>query len=156
MTAKDIPPVPAYGPSTTEPQVATADYTDSPAGAPKRPISVFALIAFILGVTLTVTLTMVKTVAVAVSSANDTEVLGTIFGWLGLVSIVVVAATVILGHLGIRATRPAGKRGRALAVAGVTLGYLHLVLYFNRVLIAIIALFTVKDSSFVWNIFGWA
>ena len=63
----------------------------------------------------------------------------------------------VLGHLAIRQTRDGSRRGRVLAVAAVALGYLHIAMWANRILVAIIASIAFNDTTqIVPNIFWWA
>ncbi len=118
----------------------------------KGPLSGVTVTAFILAMLLVISFTSVKILSAAIPSQ---EIVATIFGWLGLVSIVVVAATIVLGHVGLMSTRLARKRGRMLAISATTLGYFFLLLYFNRVVVAVIALVTLPGGNFVQNFFYW-
>ena len=82
---------------------------------------------------------------------------GLIFGVLGLLSFVPILLEIVLGHLGFIATRPGRKRGRTLAVAGLTMGYVLFVLYLNRLIVVlIVAVQSGEWDRFVPNFFWWA
>jgi hypothetical protein len=90
------------------------------------------------------------------SFAKQVDTIATVFGVLGFLSIVPVAAGIVLGHLGARRSQ-LGKRGRALGIAAAAIGYLLLALYFNRIIVAIIALIEFpKGANFLENTFFWA
>ena len=71
-------------------------------------------------------------------------------GGLGLLSVVPILSGVLLGHVGVLATRPGKKRGRGMAAAGLALGYVLFVLYLNRVLIIIV---TISTQGLQWTEF---
>ena len=82
---------------------------------------------------------------------------GVVFGVLGLLSFVPIVVVIVLGHLGFVATRSGRKRGRTLAVIGLTLGFVLFVLYLNRLIVVLLVATQSGDwSSLVANFFWWA
>lgn len=82
---------------------------------------------------------------------------GVLFGVLGLLSFLPIVAVIVAGHVGFLATRAGRKRGRTLATIGLTLGYVLLVLYFNRLLVVIIVAWQSGDwGNLVTSFFWWA
>ncbi|MES2169749.1 MAG: DUF4190 domain-containing protein [Actinomycetota bacterium] len=79
-----------------------------------------------------------------------------VMGVLGLASFIPIAAGIVLGHLAIVRTRDGARRGRALAWIGTVIGYALLVLWFNRIIVTIIATVVLKDGKFVQDFFWWA
>jgi hypothetical protein len=147
MTASETASVPA----PTVPDIAYPAPAD-----PSKRFSIFAILAFVLGAFLAVSFASVKIMAVSTATLPNLSVLGTVMGVLGLASIIVIAATIVLGHLGLRGTKASAKRGNLLAIAGLTLGYFFLLLYFNRILVAIIATVSSDgNSDFLTNIYFW-
>jgi hypothetical protein len=147
MTASDTPSVPA----PAAPGIAYPAPVD-----PSKRFSIFAILAFVLGAFLAVSFTSVKIMSVSTVTLPEPDVLDNVMGVLGLASIVVIAATIVLGHLGLRGTKASARRGNMLAIAGLTLGYFFLLLYFNRIIVAIIASITPNgNSDFLTNIYFW-
>lgn len=82
---------------------------------------------------------------------------GLIFGLLGLLSFIPIVLELVCGHVGFIATRPGSKRGRTLAVAGLTMGYVLLAFYLNRLIVVIIVSVNSGEwGLFVPNFFWWA
>ena len=124
----------------------------------KAPLSVFALVALIVAAVLSVLHLVVRLLDAALGSSAEIykSPLPLVLGILGLASLVVIAVIIALGHVGIAQTRPGRKRGRTIAVIATTIGYVLLVLYLNRIIVAIIATVTQKDGQFTQDIFWWA
>ena len=144
------------------PQHAPVAYGSPVATAPAAPrtgwsplaITAFALAAFETGALLLVRLIAVTT---AYNSAEGTQALATVFGVLGLLSIVLTVGVIVLGHLALRQTKNDVRRGRVLAGAALGVGYFHLLLWGNRVILAAIAAATLGDfTQFLPNVFYWA
>jgi hypothetical protein len=76
-------------------------------------------------------------------------------GAFGLFTIVLVAIVVVLGHVGLAATRGGARRGRSLAVAGTTLGYALVLVYVTTVISAAIASSYPDSGTFLQNVFYW-
>ncbi len=76
-------------------------------------------------------------------------------GWFGLFTIVLVAIVVVLGHVGLAATRSGGRRGRTFAAAGTTLGYVLVFVYVTTFISAAIATSFPDNGTFVQNFFYW-
>ncbi|HEY5231300.1 MAG TPA: hypothetical protein VIJ11_10485 [Galbitalea sp.] len=142
MTAPDAP----YAPAPVPPIA-------------KAPVSVLAIVGAIVAVLMVIGLLTVKTLVPIFDSKSfegQVEAIATAFGVIELLSILPIALSVVFGHVGMRATSK-GKRGRALAITSVALGYVLIAFYLNRVLIALIALSTFPGGgTFVQNNFFWA
>ena len=152
MTATDAPPPPPPpAPIHPAPPVVAAP--------PKAPVSVMAVISLALIVLTSIGYMTAKTLVPVFDGKqfqNQVDTIALVFGILGLLSVVPIAAGIVLGHLGARASRH-GKRGRALGVAGLSVGYLLLALYFNRIIVSIIALVVFPHvGGFLQNNFYWA
>lgn len=145
MTATDVaaPPPPPFVPPVP----------------PRTPVAVLAVVSFVLAV-LTAILYMTAKTLVPVFDGQafekQVDTIATVFGILGFLSIVLIAAAVLLGHLGVRkSTR--GRRGRVLGFVGLGIGYLLLALYFNRLIVAGLALATFPHGgNFLQDNFYWA
>ena len=82
---------------------------------------------------------------------------GVVFGVAGLLSFLPIVVVIVLGHLAVLATRPGQKRGRTLAIIGLTLGYVLFVLYLNRLIVVLLVATQSGDwGSLVANFFWWA
>jgi hypothetical protein len=154
MTAIDAPPPPSPAPDFAQQALPIAAID-----TPKAPVSVLAIVSFALAALTCFAYLTVKTlVPIFDAPTFDKQVDGiaVVFGILGLLSIVPIAAIIVLGHLGIRRST-AGRRGRALGVAALAVGYLLLALYFNRLIVAAIAVVSFPHgTSFLENNFFWA
>ncbi len=144
LTASDAPP--HVGPPAASPLTG------------KPPLSGLALASLIIGAVELFLLLIVRIVASIASQANDgAPTLSLTLGILGLVSVLPTIAAIVLGHIAIVQTVRGRRRGLALASLGTGLGYVNLLFWGNRVLIAIIAAAQVGDvSQFVPNNFWWA
>jgi DMSO/TMAO reductase YedYZ heme-binding membrane subunit len=126
---------------------------------PRTPLSVLAIVAFAIVVVQSILYFTTKTIGAAITNADgaDTERFATVMGVLGILSLLPPVAAVVLGHMAIRQTRNGQRRGRILAIAAVALGYLHIAMWANRILVAIIASTALNDTAqIVPNIFWWA
>jgi hypothetical protein len=86
-------------------------------------------------------------------AVNDATI--TVFGYLGLATIVLVIVVVVLGHVGMAATRVGRKRGRALAGGGLTLGYAMVAFYLVTLALAAIASSQPHSGTFIQNMLYW-
>jgi hypothetical protein len=128
------------------------------AGA-RTPVSILAVVAFAIVVLQSILYFTTKTIGAAITASDSDDIEGfTMFmGVLGILSLLPPVAAVVLGHLAIRQTRDGARRGRILAIAAVALGYLHIAMWANRILVAIIASLALDDAAgIVPNIFWWA
>jgi hypothetical protein len=120
---------------------------------------VFALLGFVLGCVSVLDLIVDKTLVPILDGptfADSIETVATGLGLLNLCAIVLIAASVVFAHVGYARTA-AGVGARALAVAGLALGYTLLALYVSRVVVSIIALMMFAHyAPFVQNNFYWA
>ena len=121
--------------------------------------SVVAIVAFILAALTAVLYMTAKTLVPVLdgqSFQKQVDTIGTVFGVFGLLSILPIAAVIVLAHLGVRkATR--GRRARSLGYVSLGIGYLLLVLYCNRLIVAAIAVTTFPHGgNFLQNNFYWA
>ncbi|HEX4444475.1 MAG TPA: hypothetical protein VHZ81_12950 [Galbitalea sp.] len=151
MTATDVPSPPPPAPTRIGQPVV--------AGPPKPPISVMAVISLALIVLTSIGYMTAKTLVPVFDNPSFEKQVNTIadvFGVLGFLSIVPIAASIVLGHLAARATS-GPRRGRALGIAGLSVGYLLLALYFNRIIVSIIAVAVFPHGAdFLDNNFFWA
>jgi len=147
------PPVPPPYVAPSAPAVA-ASGTD----AARKSLSGLALASAIIGAFEIVALLTVRIVVVAASQAKDgAPALALTFGTLGLVCILPTIAAIVLGHIALVSTSRGRRRGVGLAALGTGVGYVNLLIWGNRVLIAIISAAQVGDpSQFVPNNFWWA
>jgi hypothetical protein len=125
----------------------------------RTPLSVFAVVAFAIVVLQSVLYFTTKTIGAAMTGSDpaDTQGFATVMGVLGILSLLPPVAAVVLGHMAIRQTRNGQRRGRVLAIAAVAIGYLHIAMWANRILVAIIASTALNDTAqIVPNIFWWA
>ncbi|CAN5389600.1 hypothetical protein BH11ACT3_BH11ACT3_11530 [soil metagenome] len=102
----------------------------------------------LIGRTITVALTYQ---AGSVSGISDP------LGVLGLLFIVPVVIAVVLGHVGLSHTADGARRGRLLAALTLGAGYLHVALWANRIVDAVVSTIAGGDpSQFIANVFLWA
>jgi hypothetical protein len=143
MTAVDLP----------EPPLAL-----TPPGSRPR-VSVLSVVGFILGVLMMIDLLAVKTLVPIFDSrsfVHQIVVIANVFGVLNLLSLIPIGLGIVFGHVGVAETAK-GRRGRALAVASLVLGYVLVALYVNRVLVSLIALSAFPGGgTFLQNNFFWA
>jgi hypothetical protein len=125
-----------------EPQSAASIAFTPNVGREKAPISIAAWLSAAGGALLLVLHMTVRLLSVVSNSWSASLDLSFVFGLLGLLSIVPITVELIVGHLAMAATRPGSKKGRIAAVVGLVVGYVLLVLYFNRLLLVILALTT--------------
>jgi len=148
-------------PQSTPPLIAqdAGASAGSPAASEQKPrLSGLALASLIIGAFELTSLLIVRIVASIASQAEDVApALALTFGIFGLVSLLPTLAAIVLGHVAIVQTMRGRRRGLARAALGTGLGYVNLLFWGNRVLIAIIAAAQVGDvSQFVPNNFWWA
>ena len=141
--------------STTPPEPMLSASTP----AARAPVSVLAIVAFAIVVLQSILYFTTKTIGAAITAgdAGDSQTFTVVMGVLGILSLLPPVAAVVLGHIAIRQTRDGKRRGRVLAIAAVALGYLHIAMWANRILVAIIASVALDDTAqIVPNIFWWA
>ncbi|MEO6114883.1 MAG: DUF4190 domain-containing protein [Pseudolysinimonas sp.] len=121
-------------------------------------MSGLALASLIIGGVEVVLLLIIRIVASLASQANDgAPALSLPLGILGLVSLLPTVAAIVLGHIAIVQTARGRRRGAGPAWLGTGLGYVNLLFWGNRVLIAIVVAAQAGDvAQFVPNIFWWA
>jgi heme/copper-type cytochrome/quinol oxidase subunit 3 len=119
-------------------------------------MSIPAVASFALGIVFMLGLGLFR-VANPIVTQNVGRSTGVIdaLGAFGLFTIVLVAIVVVLGHLGLAATRSGGRRGRAIAAAGTTLGYVLVFVYVTTFISAAIATSFPDNGTFVQNFFYW-
>lgn len=127
--------------------------------APRRASAAPAMIAFALALLLTVLYLIVKVLATSLNYQELTDPLQavvTTFGVLGLISLFPILLVIVLGHIGARAAGNPGRRGRILAGFALGIGYLQLLMWGNRLLVATIAAASLEDpQQFIPGIFWW-
>lgn len=150
MTQPDVPPtVPAPGvaPAIVPPP-------------PRRPFSALATIALVLAALLTLLYLIVKLVAVSINpdfGSDTSNAVSSVLGVFGLLAILPALAVVVMGHLALRRRRDGETPGRVLAGAALGLGYFHVLMWGNRVLLALVIATQSGDfSTFVSDVFWWA
>ena len=150
-------------PSPATPPIAAelspvVDAPAAPASVGKPPLSGMALASLVIGAFELFVLLIVRIVAAIASQANDgAPVLALTLGIFGLVALLPTVAAIVLGHIAIVQTVRGRRRGLGLASLGTGLGYVNLLFWGNRVLIAIIVAVQAGDlSQFVPDNFWWA
>jgi hypothetical protein len=113
-----------------------------------------------VGASLTALYLVVKIVAPTISPdlGSDTSIaIANVLGVLGLLAIIPAVAVIVMGHLALR-RRPDGTTpGRALAGLALGLGYIHVLMWGNRLVIAaIVASQTGGFGTFIADTFWWA
>jgi hypothetical protein len=128
----------------------------SPVGRPA--LSGLALASFIIGAAELFLLLVVRIVASVASQAKDgAPTLALTLGIFGLVSLLPTVAAIVLGHIAVVQTVRGRRRGVGVAFLGLGLGYINLLFWGNRVLVAIIAAtYAGGVAQFVPNVFWWA
>jgi hypothetical protein len=114
---------------TTEPVSATP---------PATSLSVPAVISLGIGAVLLFAHMTVKLIVSITLINGNSQVPLVVTGILGLLSIVLIAIEIAAGHVALRGLAHSGKRGRAIAIIGLTVGYVLFVLWANRVIAALI------------------
>lgn len=125
----------------------------------RAPLAISGLLSFVGSAVILVIHTAIR--ILGANSFGDEEVtttVATVLGVIGLLSIVPIVLNTALGHVGMAATKAGRKSGRALAVAGLTLGYVLLVLYGNRLIVVLVAMASQQTGwdQFVPNFYWWA
>jgi hypothetical protein len=144
-----------YVPDATPAAAPASDVPDL--GSQKPPLSALSIVAFILAIVIAFCLMTIRIIAAALFNVplRVEDVAATVFGWLQLVSLIVIVGNIVIGHLAVRKSS-AHLRARLLGAIGLGVAYLFLALYFNRVIVALIAALTVKDGpNFIENNFYW-
>jgi hypothetical protein len=150
VTQPDVPPTvpaPAFAPAVVPPP-------------PRRPSATLAIIALVVAASLTLLYLIVKLVAVSINpdfDSDSTRAIASVLGVLGLLTILPALAVVVMGHLALRRRRDGATPGRALAGVALGLGYFHMLMWGNRVLLALVIATQSGDfSTFVADVFWWA
>jgi hypothetical protein len=150
VTQPDVPPtVPAPGvaPAIVPPP-------------PRRPSSALAIISLVLAALLTLLYLIVKLIAVSLNpdfGSDTTNAASSVLGVFGLLALLPALAVVVMGHLALRRRPDGATPGRALAGAALGLGYFHVLMWGNRVLLALVIATQAGDfSTFVADVFWWA
>jgi hypothetical protein len=130
----------------------------TPAPAARAGVSIFAIISLVIGAVLAILHMTIRLLDAALGSDPGIYkgAFPLVMGILGLLSILPIAAGIVLGHLGLVQTRSGARRGRGVAWIGTVIGYALLVLWFNRIIVTIIATIVLKDGKFVQDFFWWA
>ncbi|MEO8263520.1 MAG: DUF4190 domain-containing protein [Pseudolysinimonas sp.] len=139
--------------------------TDAPgvpaaAAAPSAPWTGSVIAALVLAITLTVALLALKTLAALWAFPQNGEdyslpatALGVVLG-LGIVPDILL---VVFGHLALAQTRDGRRGGRVIAAISLGVGYMHVLLWVNRLVNAAVAATGFGSfTEFVPNLFWWA
>ncbi len=135
-----------------------ATLTPPPAPIARPGVSILAIASLVVGAIIAFLHLTVRLLDAALGS-DPTVYRGpfpVVMGILGLLSLIPIAAGIVLGHLALVRTRNGARRGRPIAWIGTVIGYALLVLYFNRIIVTIIATVVLKDGKFVQDFFWWA
>jgi hypothetical protein len=118
--------------------------------------SVAAIASFALGIFFMLGLGIFRVAnpIVTVTVDRSTGVIDAL-GAFGLFTIVLVAIVVVLGHIGLSATRTGARRGRGIAAAGTTLGYVLVFVYVTTLISAAIFSSFDGNGTFLQNVFYW-
>lgn len=142
---------------------ATASAADPGAVYPpveRRPSVVLAIVAVVTGGALTLLYLMVKIVAPWINpdyGSDTSNAISTVFGVLGLLAIIPAGGVVVMGHLALRRRADGTSPGRAIAGVALGFGYVQVLMWGNRILIAAIVAAQSGDfSTFVSDTFWWA
>jgi hypothetical protein len=94
-------------------------------------------------------------VIVGLNYDSGSQITNAVIGAFGLLSIIPIIAGVVLGHLSLKATVDNRARGRLLGAFGLAIGYVFLVLWFNRLVGVIIVTiyYTTNGYSDGWQFF---
>jgi hypothetical protein len=91
-------------------------------------------------------------------AARVEDQVATVFGWLGIVTILPLAAAVVFAHIA-WASPAQGPRGRGIAGVALGVAYLLVILYFCRLVIAILTIvpaFEYHSGTVAANFFWWS
>ena len=145
-------PLPAAVPPTSNPAQPYAA-AESPSAPPR---SIAAIASFALGILFMLGLGAFRLAnpIVTVNVDRSTGIIDAL-GAFGLFTIVLVAIVVVLGHIGLSATRTGARRGRGIAAAGTTLGYVLVFVYVTTLISAGIASSFNDNGTFLQNVFYW-
>jgi hypothetical protein len=95
---------------------------------------------------------VIRVISAIPDSFDQLASVAPVLGILGFLTIIPIAASIVLGHLGLTATRT-GRRGRATAGIGLGIGYTLLALYFIRLVASIEQ---IGQSDLASNFFWWS
>jgi len=142
-------------PEASIPSPSAQPFVSAEAGA-SAGISIAAVASFALGIFFMLGLGLFR-VANPIVTMKVNRASGVIdaLGAFGLFTIVLVAIVVVLGHVGLASTRSGARRGRAVAAAGTTLGYVLVFVYLTTIISAAIATSFPDNGTFVQNVFYW-
>jgi hypothetical protein len=117
----------------------------------RQPFSFLAIVSFASGALLLAVHMIVRLLmAVPALTYESAGGLTFVFGLLGLFSIIPIVVGIALGHAGLAATsKTKSRRGRGLAVSGLTANYILFLLYLNRLIVALIVVTTGAGQNFV-------
>ena len=121
-----------------------------PVSAPKGGVSIAAIISLLGAIVLLVLHMSVRLLVVVSAQWNTDFDWAFVLGLLGLLSVVPILSGIVFGHVGVFATKDGKKRGRVAAVAGVSIGYVLLVLYVNRLIVVLLAM---SFGGGAWGLF---
>ncbi len=125
---------------------------------PRARYSAAAIVSFIIAVATVFGYLAEKTLLPIYQGpdfAHSWLAIATVFGTLSLASILPIAAIIVFGHASSRATAR-DRRGRVLAIAATTVGYVLLAMYINRIVVSLIAMATVSSAgTLIQNNFYW-
>ena len=107
---------------------------------PTGRVSIAAIVSLAGAIVLLVLHMSVRLFVVISAQWNTSVDWGFIIGLLGLLSLVPIVSGIVFGHVGVSNTKNGKKRGRIAAVAGVAIGYVLFVLYFNRLIVVLLAM----------------
>ena len=140
--------------------------TDLTSPAPRSRPNTMAILAFASGAVLTLLYVIVKLLGPVLNAdpgafdpsvESNADAAAFFLGVLGILAILPAAATVVFGHLGLRRRADGTTPGRTWAAVGLTLGYVMVIMWANRLLVAAIASATMGAADqFVPNVFWWA
>jgi hypothetical protein len=156
-------PGPQYSQGYPAPYPGGAPASDFPPSSRGGVGRVGALISLILSACVVLGLLVVRIFSAILSVGGEKLVaaatqdrIADVFGWMGIITIVPIAAAVVFGHLAWSSPAP---RGRGLAGAALGVAYLLVILYFCRLVIAIITIlpgFEYHSGTVASNFFWWS
>ncbi|MEO8529473.1 MAG: hypothetical protein ABI435_10380 [Pseudolysinimonas sp.] len=131
---------------------------------PRNSAPMMSIIAASLGGLLVLLYLLVKVTAAALQAdstayapGSSSYTIATVLGFLGLLAIIPAAVVVVVAHQGARRRPDGSDRGRLLAAAALSVGYLLVLMWGNRLLATLVIASTSNDfTMFVQNNFWWA
>lgn len=148
------PPPPATTAESAPTPVSTTPVSTTP---PKSPVAVTAWIAIVIVAVQTLMYFITKIVGGALANADIASDVATVFGVLGILSLLPPVVAVVLAHIALVQTRTGAKRGRVIAAIALGVGYVHIGMWANRIIVAVIAALQMNDpAQIVPGIFWWA